>query len=644
VNAIAQAQLPALQAPLAEGFLETKKIGLLQINGRDAKRFLQSQTTNNLDLLGEFSSQLSALTDRKAHLKGLFVLYRTRPESAYSLLVDTNCLTDIKEHLEKFLFADKVEIEAKEKANFLLLGPRSLALLARLAYPQEFNADNQLARPVESDCWSALLRQEISELVFDLATLRTLLPAQAALGELFNNSRPEALKIPASIYRLPAPQFTLLLSIDKKDGPLLQEALRQLAQALDFPHLIQEEEEYLAQRLLSNWPCWGKDIDEDNLLVELGLEHPSISYNKGCYQGQEVVARIKTFGAPARQIVGLSFELPEVELPKLKAQIRAGKRIVLQSQSDKIGSEVPNQELGFITSLYAYADKLQTNKKVLALATLKRNYVNPQVPLEAQVVLDRDNQVQLTASVQLLPFLPEATLKAEAKRLYDQALYCFSTNQEKRAITLLETALLMAPDWEEVYEALGVILSKAERLEDAIALMQKLAGLNPDSVMAHANLSVFYLEQGDKEKAEIEKAESMVIRMRLAAKEAMKEQKSKEALKEEEEKLRTETAERMKMFQEVLAIDANDLFANHGLGACHNLLKEYSLALPYLEKALLLKPNHAQAHLELGIALEGLGEKEKALEAYKKGIEEAAHRSDKSLLLALQAKLDNLTK
>ena len=171
--------------------------------------------------------------------------------------------------------------------------------------------------------------------------------------------------------------------------------------------------------------------------------------------------------------------------------------------------------------------------------------------------------------------------------------------------------------------------------------MEKLVALNPDSIMAHANLSVFYLEKGDKEKAEEEKAISMSIRMREAAKLAMQEKKEKE----DKEALIKESQERIKMFLQVLEIDAEDLFANQGLGNCYNILGEFEKAEEYLQKAIAIKPNHTQCYEDLAAALAGQGKIKEAVSAYQKGIEVAAQKGDmqplkrmKEKLLALEAK------
>ncbi len=59
-------------------------------------------------------------------------------------------------------------------------------------------------------------------------------------------------------------------------------------------------------RVEAGRPRWGFDADETNLPDEVGLEG-AISTTKGCYVGQEVVARLRTYGRVSRRLVGLRF-------------------------------------------------------------------------------------------------------------------------------------------------------------------------------------------------------------------------------------------------------------------------------------------------------------------------------------------------
>jgi tetratricopeptide (TPR) repeat protein len=202
----------------------------------------------------------------------------------------------------------------------------------------------------------------------------------------------------------------------------------------------------------------------------------------------------------------------------------------------------------------------------------------------------------------------------------------------------LRQALELDPFLEDAYESLGVILSKRGHLTEAIALMKKLAELNPESVMAHTNLSVFYLVENNIEMAEEEKAISMSIRMKIAARLAVEETQDKKRKDEE----KTEQLERLKMFEQVLQIDSEDLLANYGAGSCYEALGEFEKAVPLLKKAIEVKPTHTVAYLSLGVAYEGLGEFARAAETYKEGIAVAAKRGDMQPMQDMQNRLGKI--
>ena len=71
-------------------------------------------------------------------------------------------------------------------------------------------------------------------------------------------------------------------------------------------------------------PVYGVDIDETTTMPEIG--EAGINYEKGCYIGQEVVAKVKYIGHVNRRFVGLT--LAGTELPTLKSPIhKAGREV-----------------------------------------------------------------------------------------------------------------------------------------------------------------------------------------------------------------------------------------------------------------------------------------------------------------------------
>ena len=62
-------------------------------------------------------------------------------------------------------------------------------------------------------------------------------------------------------------------------------------------------------RIEAGVPRYGIDMDETNVVTETALDD-AVSYTKGCYVGQEIIARIKYRGHVAKKLTGVMFEQP----------------------------------------------------------------------------------------------------------------------------------------------------------------------------------------------------------------------------------------------------------------------------------------------------------------------------------------------
>jgi tRNA-modifying protein YgfZ len=111
-----------------------------------------------------------------------------------------------------------------------------------------------------------------------------------------------------------------------------------------------------AIRIEAGVPRFGRDMDEETIPLEAGLESRAISFTKGCYVGQEVIVRVRDrgHGRVARRLVGLTLEGDRV--PAFSAAIRAGDR-----------------EIGHVTSS-ALSPSL---KRPIALGYVHRDFVEP---------------------------------------------------------------------------------------------------------------------------------------------------------------------------------------------------------------------------------------------------------------------------
>ena len=69
-------------------------------------------------------------------------------------------------------------------------------------------------------------------------------------------------------------------------------------------------------RLECGTPWFGHDYDDKNIPHEAGLEHSHISYEKGCYTGQEIVERVRSRGHVNRRLTLLQFLAAQTPVPE----------------------------------------------------------------------------------------------------------------------------------------------------------------------------------------------------------------------------------------------------------------------------------------------------------------------------------------
>src|SRR5205823_13062557 len=69
-------------------------------------------------------------------------------------------------------------------------------------------------------------------------------------------------------------------------------------------------------RIEAGIPRFAADMDETNLPPESGIEERAVSYTKGCYIGQEVIARVRTYGQVAKALRRLRLADGLHELPR----------------------------------------------------------------------------------------------------------------------------------------------------------------------------------------------------------------------------------------------------------------------------------------------------------------------------------------
>jgi folate-binding protein YgfZ len=87
-----------------------------------------------------------------------------------------------------------------------------------------------------------------------------------------------------------------------------------------------EPEELERLRILAGTPRWGHELDDRVLPAEAGLEAHAISFTKGCYPGQEPVARLHHRGHPNRALRVLA--LGRGEVPAYDSELTLGDKVI----------------------------------------------------------------------------------------------------------------------------------------------------------------------------------------------------------------------------------------------------------------------------------------------------------------------------
>jgi folate-binding protein YgfZ len=103
------------------------------------------------------------------------------------------------------------------------------------------------------------------------------------------------------------------------------------------------DEELERRRIEARGPAWGRELDDRVLPAEAGLVETSISLTKGCYPGQEPVARLHFRGHANRGLRVLQLE----SVPPYDAEIRAGDRVVGRVTS-AVGGDDGVLALGYV--------------------------------------------------------------------------------------------------------------------------------------------------------------------------------------------------------------------------------------------------------------------------------------------------------
>lgn len=237
----------------------------LVLTGADRVRLLNGQVTNNVKDLPEDEGCYAALVTNKGKLQSDLNIYNLPGE----ILLDfePGLSTAIAARFDKYIIADDVQvIDAAPHYGLLSVqGPQTSMVVESLGIG--------LSLPPKP--------------------FQSLKVADESLGEIYCMSQPRLGTTGCDIF---APVQSLVDLVEKVAG-----ALKPLGGRLAGWRALE------TARIEAGIPRFGVEMDETNLAPEAGLESRAISYNKGCYIGQEVIARIRTYGQVAKALRGLRF-------------------------------------------------------------------------------------------------------------------------------------------------------------------------------------------------------------------------------------------------------------------------------------------------------------------------------------------------
>ena len=254
----------------AVGLADISHLGRLKITGKDRISFLNGLLTNDISQLKENAGQRSALLNSKARVLADLHLYAEQD----SLLVDTgeSSASHVKEILDRFVITEDVQIQdsSHDLVQITIQGPSSSQ-----AIKEVLGAEAQDLKQLEQKTLgpsTIIARDRTGQSGYDI-----IMPALEAE---------------------PVWHGFLLNGGEIGLNPVGSQALEIL-------------------RLEAGYPKYATDVDENTIILEAGFKD-AINFNKGCYLGQEVVARATHIGRVNKQLVRLEVETKESVSPRSK--------------------------------------------------------------------------------------------------------------------------------------------------------------------------------------------------------------------------------------------------------------------------------------------------------------------------------------
>jgi tRNA-modifying protein YgfZ len=279
------------------GVIDRSERGKLALSGAGAVEFLNGQVTNELADLRVGEGRYAAFLTHKGKMLGDLRVLMVDGE----LLLDTErvALQALFDMIRRYKIGFDVELHKRtlERGLLSLIGPAS-DRVAGVVAPLEVPS---------SEGPSAGTRLPTSE----HANTPVAIEGAAAL----------AIRTDIGVDLL----------CDVADAEQLREAL--IARGA----LAVSEQAAECVRVESGRPRFGVDIDESTIPQEAGLNERAVSFTKGCYVGQETVARLYYRGKPNRRLCGLRLSAPAQPGAELRLDERTVGRLSSIALSPTLG-------------------------------------------------------------------------------------------------------------------------------------------------------------------------------------------------------------------------------------------------------------------------------------------------------------------
>lgn len=333
----------AITRPGGVGLIDRPGFAVLQLIGDDRRTFLQGMVSNDVAALAPGQGCRAAFLDPTGHVQA-YLRVHALPD-ALLLETDPRAAPKLAETLDKFLIMEDVEIAdvSGDWAYLSVLGEGA------------------------RDALSTLLPTPLPDDLPPLGHVPVALP---------DGTGGFAVNAPLG----PVPGFDLWLPI--ASAP----AVRGQVLATGVTPLSEETTEIL--RVEAGQPAWGRELDESVLLPEAD-QPDAVSYTKGCYVGQEIVARIQARGHTNRALRGvlLGHDAP---VPPPNATLHAPQN----------GPE-PGREIGRVTSA---VESPRFDGRPLALAYVRREYFADGTPIDVQIAQPDGTMFAYHGTVLARPF------------------------------------------------------------------------------------------------------------------------------------------------------------------------------------------------------------------------------------------------